>query len=87
MSTKIVASHCLSFLKATIDEMDQYPHMKGYYLAIDNAYIHKSDDIAKYIASRDYRYAYLPSYSPALNPIEQFWLVVKSKVKHNNKGW
>ncbi|KAL1925861.1 hypothetical protein VTP01DRAFT_7285 [Rhizomucor pusillus] len=49
--------------------MDQYPHMKGYY--------------SKYITSRGYRYAYLPPYSPELNPIEQLWSVVKSKVKRN----
>ncbi|CEJ02638.1 hypothetical protein RMCBS344292_16638 [Rhizopus microsporus] len=33
--------------------------------------------------SRGYRCIYLPSYSPELNPIEQFWSVVKSKVKRN----
>ncbi|KAL1934729.1 hypothetical protein VTP01DRAFT_6911 [Rhizomucor pusillus] len=38
---------------------------------------------AKYITSRGYRYVYLPSYSPELNPIEQFWSVVKSKVKRS----
>ena len=78
-----VTGHYFSFLKATMDEMDQYSHMKGHYLIMDNAPIHKSEDIAKYIISRDYRYAYLPSYSPELNPIEQFWSVVKSKVKHS----
>ena len=39
--------------------------------------------IGKYINSRGYRYVYLPPYSPKLNPIEQFWSVVKSKVKQN----
>ncbi|CEG64786.1 hypothetical protein RMATCC62417_01702 [Rhizopus microsporus] len=65
-----------------MDEMDLYPHMKGHYL-MDNAPIHTSEDIAKYAESRGYRCAYLPPYSPELNPIEQFWSVVKSKVKHN----
>ncbi|KAL1927819.1 hypothetical protein VTP01DRAFT_3640 [Rhizomucor pusillus] len=69
--------------EATMDEMDKYPHMKGHYLVLDNGPIHKSEDIQKYIKSRKYRYAYLPSYSPELNPIEQFWSVVKSKVKRN----
>ena len=55
-----------------MDEMDQHSHMKEHYLIMDNAPIHKSEDIAKYIISRGYRYAYLPSYSPELNPIEQF---------------
>lgn len=66
-----------------MDEMDQFPYMKGHYLVMDNAPIHTSEDIAKYITSRGYRCAYLPSYSPELNPIEQFWSVVKSKVKRN----
>ncbi|PHZ08621.1 uncharacterized protein RHIMIDRAFT_301506, partial [Rhizopus microsporus ATCC 52813] len=57
--------------------------MKGRYLIMDNAPIHKSEDIAKYIISRGYCYAYLPSYSLELNTIEQFWSVAKSKVKHN----
>ncbi|KAL1929230.1 hypothetical protein VTP01DRAFT_2289 [Rhizomucor pusillus] len=39
---------------------------------MENAPIHKSEDIDKYIESHGYRYAYLPSYSPDLNPIEQF---------------
>ncbi|KAG0776658.1 hypothetical protein G6F22_012420 [Rhizopus arrhizus] len=78
-----VTGHYLSFLKATLDEMDKYPEMKRHYLVMDNAPIHSSTDIGKYIHSRGYRYAYLPPYSPELNPIEQFWSVVKSKVKRN----
>ncbi|KAG0790251.1 hypothetical protein G6F57_001094 [Rhizopus arrhizus] len=74
----------LPFLKDTMDEMDQYPHIKGHYLVMDNALIHISENIAKYIASRGYRCAYRPSYSPELSPIEQFWSVVKSKVKPQN---
>jgi transposase len=66
-----------------MDELGQYPHMKGHYLVMDNASIHTSDDIVKYIESRGYRCVYLPSYSPNLNPIEKFWSVVKSKVKRN----
>ncbi|KAG1147971.1 hypothetical protein G6F37_005407 [Rhizopus arrhizus] len=83
MSKGTVTGHYVSFLKATMDEMDQYPHMKGHYLVMDIAPIHTSDTIAKYVKSRGYRCAYLPPYSPELNPIEQFWSVVKSKVKRN----
>ncbi|KAG1166527.1 hypothetical protein G6F36_012911 [Rhizopus arrhizus] len=83
MSKGMVTGHYAGFLKATMDEMDQYPHMKDHYLVIDNAPIHTSEDIAKYVESRGYRCAYLPSYSPEINPIEQFWSVVKSKVKRN----
>ena len=72
VSKGTVTGHYVSFLKATMDEMDQYPHMKGHYLVMDNAPIHTSVDIAKYVESRGYRCVYLPSYSPELNPIEQF---------------
>lgn len=71
-SKETVTGHYVSFLKATMDEMDQYPHMKCHYLVMDNALIHTSEDIAKYIESHSYRCVYLPSYSPKLNPIEQF---------------
>ncbi|KAG1046675.1 hypothetical protein G6F43_010849 [Rhizopus delemar] len=83
ISRGTVTGHYLSFLKATMDEMDKYQHMKGHYLVMDNAPIHKAEDISRYIESRGYRCAYLPSYSPELNPIEQFWSVLKSKVKRN----
>ncbi|EIE79019.1 hypothetical protein RO3G_03724 [Rhizopus delemar RA 99-880] len=83
MSKGTVTGHYISFLKATMDEMDRYPHMKGHYLVMDNAPIHTSEDIAKYVESRGYHCIYLPSYSPELNPIEQFWSVVKSKVKRH----
>lgn len=80
----MVTGHSISFLKATMGEMDQHPYMKGHYLVMDNApIIYTSDNIAKYVESHGYRCAYLPSYSPELNPIEQFWSVVKSKVKRN----
>ncbi|RCH89437.1 hypothetical protein CU097_009794 [Rhizopus azygosporus] len=49
-----VTGHYLSFLKAALDEMDKYPEMKGHYLVMDNAPIHSSADIGKYIHSRGY---------------------------------
>ncbi|KAG1383416.1 hypothetical protein G6F60_001870 [Rhizopus arrhizus] len=82
-STGTVTGHYLNFVKATLDEMDKYPEMKGHYLVMDNAPIHSSTDIGKYIHSRGYKSVYLPPYSPELNPIEQFWSVVKSKFKRN----
>ncbi|CEJ01264.1 hypothetical protein RMCBS344292_15298 [Rhizopus microsporus] len=80
-SIRTVTGHYLSFLKAALDEIDKYPEMKGHYLVMHNAPIHSSADIGKYIHSRGYRCVYLPPYSPELNPIEQFWSVVKSKSK------
>ena len=79
VSKGTVTGHYISFLKATMDEMNQYPNMKGHYFVMDNAPIHISVDIAKYIEARGYRCAYLPSYSPDFIPMEQFcqWLRVK----------
>ncbi|KAL1928962.1 hypothetical protein VTP01DRAFT_2021 [Rhizomucor pusillus] len=65
-----------------LDESAFHINMKRS-VVMDNTPIHTSEDIAKYITSHGYRCAYLPSYSPELNPIEQLWSVVKSKVKRN----
>ncbi|KAG1137106.1 hypothetical protein G6F37_011480 [Rhizopus arrhizus] len=76
-----LTSHYISFLKMALNEMDKYPHMKGHYIVMDNAPIHTNENIKKYIEYRGYKCVYLPTYSPELNPIEQFWAVAKSKVK------
>ncbi|EIE79882.1 hypothetical protein RO3G_04587 [Rhizopus delemar RA 99-880] len=56
-------------------------NVKGFYIVMDNVPIHKNTDIERYIINRGYGCVYLPPYSPELNPIEQFWSVVKSKLK------
>lgn len=71
MNKGTVTEHYISFLKAIMDHMDQYPHMKGHYLVMDNAPIYTSEDIVNYVESCGCRCAYLPPYSPDLNPIEQ----------------
>ena len=63
--------------------MDKHPHMKGHYIVMDNAPIHTHENIKKYIEYLGYKCVYLPTYSPELNPIEQFWAVSKSKVKRH----
>jgi hypothetical protein len=83
ISSGTVTDHYISFLKTTLDEMDKHPHMKGHYIIMDNALIHTHKNIKKYIEYRGYKCVYLPTYSPELNPIEQFWTVAKSKVKHH----
>lgn len=65
--------------------MDRYPEMKGFYLIMDNAPIHSSYEVNQMVENRkkNYKCVYLPPYSPELNPIEQFWSIVKHKVKRN----
>jgi transposase len=76
-----VTGHYFNFIASTIDVMDRHEEFKGHYIIMDNAPIHTSDNIRKFIEGRGYRCVYLPPYSPELNPIEQFWSVVKSKLK------
>ena len=76
-----VTGHYFNFIAKTIDILDKHPQFKGHYLVMDNAPIHTNEDIRKYVESRGYDCVYLPPYSPELNPIEQFWSVVKSKLK------
>ena len=48
---------------------------------MDNAPIHKQIKDILNERNKDYKCMYLPSYLPELNPIEQFWALVKRKVK------
>jgi hypothetical protein len=82
------SGHYVRFINLTLDEMDKYPEMKGFYLVMDNSPIHdkKSGEIDKMIEDRGYKCVYLPKYSPELNPIEQFWASVKRKVKRSQFG-
>lgn len=48
---------------------------------MDNASIHRSQPMIRKIEKRGYKIMYPPPYSSELNPIEQFWYLVKSKLK------
>jgi transposase len=76
------SNHFMNFILQVLKEMDKFPEMKGHYLIKDNASIHKDEAIMKLIERRGYNYLYLPPYSPELNPIEQFWSVLKAFVKN-----
>ncbi|CEP13859.1 hypothetical protein [Parasitella parasitica] len=76
-----VTGHYINFIKSTLDVLDNHEEFKGHYIVMDNAPIHTSKEIERYITSRGYGCIYLPPYSPELKPIEQFWSVVKSKLK------
>ncbi|KAG1138409.1 hypothetical protein G6F37_010538 [Rhizopus arrhizus] len=71
----------MHFIVDTMDIMDTFPDMQGYHIVMDNAPIHVPAMIDPLIEKRSYVPVYLPPYSPELNPIEDFWAIVKSKVK------
>ncbi|KAG1147980.1 hypothetical protein G6F37_002270 [Rhizopus arrhizus] len=74
-----ITSHYMKFLEKILDEMGFFPELKD--IIMDNAPIHTADQIDEMIVARWYKSIYLPPYSPELNPIEQFWAIVKNKVK------
>ncbi|KAG1203139.1 hypothetical protein G6F70_001627 [Rhizopus microsporus] len=78
-----VTGHYARFISKTLNEMDKFPEMKNFYIVMDNAPIHTSDSIKNLIEARGYRAIYLPPYSPELNPIENFWSIVKNSVKRS----
>lgn len=65
-----------------MDTLDQHG-MKGRYLVMDNASIHKVDEVQNLIENRGYKATYLPPYSPFLNPIELFWSKVKGSIRRD----
>ena len=88
MSNKPVAkgtttAHFVKFTNELFDTMDMVESMKGHNLALDNASIHKSKLMVRKIENRGCRAVHLPPYSPELNPIEQFWAIIKGKMKRD----
>lgn len=75
--------HFIKFINELLDIMDLDPNLKGNYLVLDNCTIHKSHPMRRKIESRGYKIMFLPPYSPELNPIEQFWSLVKGKLKRS----
>lgn len=78
-----ITDHYLRFLSDTLDILDDYEYMQSSYIIMDNPPIHKRANIQEMIANRGYKCVYLPPYSHGLNPIEQFWSAVKSKLKRH----
>lgn len=75
------SGHYVQFISDTMDIMDEFPHMKGTHIVMDNAPIHSPQLVDPVIIERGYIPVYLPPYSPELNPIEMFWKVLKDRVR------
>lgn len=54
---------------------------KGQVVIMDNCSIHKSLKVKELIESVGCRLIYLPPYSPDLNPIENYWAIMKNNIK------
>ena len=53
----------------------------GQTVIMDNCSIHKSPKVRELIESVGCKLIYLPPYSPDLNPIENYWAVMKNQIK------
>ena len=50
-------------------------------IILDNASVHKDEELYDLVAQYDCELIYLPAYSPDLNPIEQFWANFKCNLR------
>lgn len=62
------------------------PELKtGQVVIWDNARFHQSSELREAIEAAGCRLVFLPAYSPDLNPIEQWWAVLKAKIRRLRK--
>lgn len=54
----------------------------GKIIVMDNYSIHKTAKTKEIIENAGHKLVFLPSYSPDLNPIEQYWAIIKAKIKY-----
>lgn len=80
-----VTSHYINFVKSTLDVLDKHEEFKGHYIVMDNAPIHTSKDIERYITSRGYGCIYLPPHT-LLNSIQSsnFGQLLKANSREKN---
>ena len=50
-------------------------------IVMNNARFHKSEDTRNIIEENGHQLLFLPPYSPDLNPIENYWVILKGKLK------
>jgi len=55
--------------------------VKGQVVIMDNAPIHKNSLVRTIIEEAGCKLLYLPTYSPDLNPIENYWAVMKKHIR------
>lgn len=56
-------------------------------IVLDNASFHKSQKTKELIEQKGARLLYLPPYSPDLNPIENYWALLKTYVRKYNTSF
>jgi transposase len=54
---------------------------KNCIIVMDNARFHKSEETREIIEDNGHQLLFLPPYSPDLNPIENYWAILKGKLR------
>ncbi|KAG0424362.1 hypothetical protein DMUE_6095 [Dictyocoela muelleri] len=62
-------------------ELSNLAHSDRKYIVLNNASIHKTGEFKDAFAGKNYIMNFLPPYSPQLNPIEEFFFLLKSRVR------
>jgi hypothetical protein len=70
------------FIEGLLTQMNPWPQ-KHSVIIMDNASIHKSDEIRNMVEAQGMRIVFLPAYSPDLNPIEEAFSSIKSWIRTN----
>lgn len=61
--------------------IDHFKENKNSILIMDNCKFHHRSDVLLLLNENKISYKFLPPYSPQLNPIEEFFAVIKAKYK------
>jgi transposase len=70
------------FIVQLLPHCDRWPEPKSV-LIMDNASFHQTEQIEQLCDKAGVKLVYLPSYSPDLNPIEEFFAELKAFIKKN----
>lgn len=72
------------FIDILLNNMNPWPAPNSV-IVMDNASIHKGEEIRQKIEERGMRLEYLPAYSPDLNPIEEAFSSIKAWIRANRE--
>jgi len=66
--------------------IEKLPYEKGTYILLDNASIHKTQDLRAVVLNKGYHLLFTPPYSPEFNPIELVFGQIKNAFYKSRKG-
>ncbi|GAA5817102.1 hypothetical protein MFLAVUS_010642 [Mucor flavus] len=71
----------VAFIEHVLNQMDKVEELKGYYVVMSGMHEWLLDDLEEIVQDRGYQCVYLPPSAAGLNPITEFWKVVKYGIR------